>query len=356
MRLRRPSGRRGIALIIVMVVILVLGILAGGFSYTMRVETRLAGNTMLETDLFWLGRSGVEMARYLVGQQLMLTPQFTILNQKWAGGEGNTNDHLTEIQLENNELGAGHFSLKITDCERKFNINFVPANQPILQNALLMLGLDITASSSISDSILDWMDPDDLARLSGAESSDYYLRLDRPYFAKNGPITDLSELLLVQGITPELFFGQGASSALTRNPAPGGTSLGGSFFGVASFSGGLADLFTTVGGPGVNINTASVEVLQMLGLPPDAAGSIVAERAGFDGVPGTMDDVVINPAMLARYLPPPLAQQVTRYCTIQSVFFEVQVDAWLGQYQRRYRALLRRASPSDVQILSFYAE
>ena len=46
MRISPPSQarskQRGIALIIVMIVIIVLAVLAGGFAYSMKVETRLA--------------------------------------------------------------------------------------------------------------------------------------------------------------------------------------------------------------------------------------------------------------------------------------------------------------------------
>jgi len=79
---RRPAG---IALIIVMVVILVLAALAGGFAYSMKVETTLARNASYDHDLEWLGRSGVELARYVLAQQL---EPCDALNQKWAGGPG----------------------------------------------------------------------------------------------------------------------------------------------------------------------------------------------------------------------------------------------------------------------------
>ena len=42
MRLPRTFRPRGVALIIVMIVIIILATLAGGFAYSMKVETRLA--------------------------------------------------------------------------------------------------------------------------------------------------------------------------------------------------------------------------------------------------------------------------------------------------------------------------
>ena len=54
----------GIAIFIVLVSILVLGSMAGIFAYNMRIETKLAMNSNNEAEMEWLGRSGVELARY----------------------------------------------------------------------------------------------------------------------------------------------------------------------------------------------------------------------------------------------------------------------------------------------------
>ena len=101
-------------------------------------------------------------------------------------------------------LGTGSFTWKITDLERKFNINTAP--EPILQQALMLMGVDAGQMTPIVNCILDWIDPDDSPRMQGAES-DYYQSLQPPYLAKNGPIDDMSELLLIKNITPELYWG-----------------------------------------------------------------------------------------------------------------------------------------------------
>src|SRR2546421_11778589 len=66
----RPSPSSGIAIVIVLISIFVLAILAGGFATAMRVETKLARNANSESELEWLGRSGVEYARWILAQQL----------------------------------------------------------------------------------------------------------------------------------------------------------------------------------------------------------------------------------------------------------------------------------------------
>src|SRR5580765_7876649 len=82
----------GIALVIVMISIFVLAILAGGFAYSMKVETKLARNANSEAEIQWLGRSGVEYARWILAQQnlpaVRAKEPYDAMNQVWAGGSG----------------------------------------------------------------------------------------------------------------------------------------------------------------------------------------------------------------------------------------------------------------------------
>lgn len=58
----------------------------------------------------------------------------------------------------------------------------------------------------IAAAILDFIDADDEVREGGYESG-HYSGQSPPYLAKNGPLDSLDELLLVEGVTPELLFG-----------------------------------------------------------------------------------------------------------------------------------------------------
>jgi len=323
----------------------------------MKVETKLARNVDSESDLEWLGRSGVELARYVLGQQLNIPGEagFDALNQKWAGGPGGTNDLLADISLENNQLGRGTFSVKIIDQERKVNLNF--ANREIIQQALDSMSVDGFDASIILDSIEDWRDTDSNPHISGAES-DYYLNLPRPYVAKDGPFDDLSELLLVRGITPEHYWGPGGpnrSSQLSQF----GEAIPAAAPGTSSSSG-LVDLFNTVGRLQININTAPVGVLQLLpGIDRSLAEGIVKLRAGLDGVDGTDDDTPFHsPGELINVpgMIPTFVSQLSRFASVRSFTFEVQVNVEMDQYRRRLIALLFRGGPRDVRVLNMYWE
>jgi general secretion pathway protein K len=362
MKISPNTKPRGIALVIVMIVILVLAIIAGGFAYSMKVETKLARNTSFEADLEWLGRSGVEFARYILVQHLNVrTEPWDSLNQKWAGGPMGTNEVLETISLENNELGAGTFSIKITDLERKFNINMVNERTiPLLQQALALLGVSPGDSSVITDSFLDWIDPDDDPHLSGTESREYMSNPNpgfTPYVAKNGLIDDLVELLMIRGVTPELFWGSSGPSQNQPTLVASASPFAG--LGAAPPSG-LADVFTSLSVGTLNLNTAPAQVLQLVpGLDPLLAQAIVTARAGWDGTEGTEDDIPFrSPGELINVpgLPPQVVQQLAGNFTTRSFTFEVLVDARINQYTRQFVAILRRnpGNPQEVQTLFFH--
>ena len=168
------SCERGIALLIVMISILVLTILAAGFAYSMKVETKLARNANSEAELEWLGRSGVEYCRWVLANSLANPMQpYDSLDQPWATGSGwlgPTNNPIAEVQNPFT-LGHGTVSWKITDLESKFNINSPePMLQQVLPQALTLMGVDPGEATPIVNSILDWIDPDDQTHVEGAET------------------------------------------------------------------------------------------------------------------------------------------------------------------------------------------
>jgi type II secretory pathway component PulK len=258
--------------------------------------------------------------------------------------------------LNNFSVGDGTVSVKIIDLERKVNIN--TANGLEIQQALTLMGVDANDISVVADSIQDWIGPAGPPRVAGAES-DYYQGLDPSYYAKNAPIDDLSELLLVRGILDhrEIYWG---GSATDHAPATFQHKLG---LGTApgqtpNYPFGLVDVFTPISRGLININTADANVLQMIpGVNAVTAENIIKLRAGPDGVDGTEDDTPFqNPAgaLQTAGIDPALAQQAGTLVTTHSFTFEVHVTAQIGIQKREYVAIVYRNSPTDIRIVSFY--
>ncbi|MEP6663820.1 MAG: general secretion pathway protein GspK [Verrucomicrobiota bacterium] len=359
----KKSAKEGIALVIVMLVILVLASLAAIFASSMKVETTLARHENFESEFEWVGRSGVELARFVISEQAKIPNEgnYEALNQKWAGGVGGaaaSNSPISEISLENNQLGNGTFSVKITDLERKFNINM--SDQSVLQQALTVMGVDASLTPTITDSVLDWLDKDEDTHLSGAES-DYYLSLDSPYLCKNGPMGDISELLLIKGVrdNPAIYWG----SSNTNHPVSAfqarSTSRPFADQNEPSYPIGLVDIFTPLSSGKININTASQSSLQMIpGVDEGIAAGIVQLRAGPDGVEGTEDDTPLRSIGELANVPGmsrAVVQQLSPYCDVRSQTFEVEVTVQLNGVSRQYYAVLRRSSTvGPFPMLKFY--
>jgi general secretion pathway protein K len=345
MKISPTRNHRAFAVIIALIAVTILTLLAGAFAYAMKIETRLAANTNDDEQFYWIGRGGVERACWwlaLEGNQ-----PFSSKLQYWAGGPGEgpeTNGPLAGESLANFQIGEGTVSLTMTELESKININ--SADSPLLQQTLTAMGADANAISVVSDSILDWIDPDDNTRSAGAES-DYYLGLVPSYNAKNAPIDNLDELQLVKGVTRDMFYG--GSSAPSNTPFPE-HQIG---FGHApgqepNYAFGLRDVFTPFSTGRINLLTADDNVLQLIpGIDTSAAQDIESAR---DSDPPIRN---VGQLLAAAGLNPAAIGQIQSYTGVQGNTYEVHATATIGQLSHEYTAVVFRSGP-NVQVYSFY--
>jgi type II secretory pathway component PulK len=200
----------------VLVVIAALSLAALGYSEWMLVERQAVDVAGRQIQARALAESGVELARAMLSADAE--------SQEESGG---WHDNATRFQGvvvldEEQDRARGRFSVVAPGDEEggvrfglenesgKINLNTLVALDKASENAgrtMLMALPDMT--EEIADAILDWLDSDDEARESGAES-EYYATLDPPYTPKNGPLGSIEELLLVRGVTPQLLFGTDA--------------------------------------------------------------------------------------------------------------------------------------------------
>jgi general secretion pathway protein K len=364
-----------------MITIISLTALVASFAISMSTEVRLAQNADNDVEMEWMGRAGIEMAKWALANKCPEQKGLDALNQFWAGGNAPCSNGIPEISLKNVPMGHGHFSVTITDMERKWSINLVANSRnpqmEVLQKALNEVGItDAGLSSTIIDSILDWTSLNaTTTRLNGAKD-EFYTRLRPPYYCKNGPIDDLSELLLIKGITPEIYWGSNS----TNHSVSAFQQHGGGPFGQPSTSAnssfrnrdeqplypvGLHDLFSPLGGA-LNVNTASLKTLQLIpGLDLAAAQQIITQRAGPDGIDGTEDDAPIQNIGEINGMnmggAPPVGQPTQNlgaFIGVRSYVFEVRVDAEINGYKRAFYGIVSRAGAQGQQLkcVKFYWE
>jgi general secretion pathway protein K len=338
-------NHRAFAVIVALVAITVLTLMAGAFAYAMKIESKLAANTNDDEEFYWIGRGGVERACWwlaLEGNQPYSSKQ-----QYWAGGPGDgpeTNGPLAGESLNDFPISQGTVSLTFTEQESKININ--TADSPLLKQTLTAMNADADEISVVSDSILDWIDPDDITRPAGAES-DYYLGLTPSYYAKNAPVDSLDELLLVKGVTHDMFVG--GSSADSNTPLPEHQLGFGHAPGQApNYAFGLRDVFTPFSSGKINLLTADDRVLQLIpGMDTAAAQAIETAR---DSDPPARN---LSQLLMAAGINPQASAQIAPYVSVIGNTYEVQAKATIGSLTHTYTAILIRNGAS-VQVVSFY--
>jgi len=220
----------GFALIMTLFVMVFL--LVAAMSFTLSSRWSMAGtrNFMEETEAYYLALAGYDVAvRYLMDDGDSAVD--------FVDEEG-----LFHVDAEKEPLPpvislyGGDVEIRISDEQARININ--RAGTDTVAKLLEYAGLEFDRRNTLLDCMADWMDPDDAHRLNGAED-EYYE--DLGYRAKNAPLDTVEELMLVKDFPAGLLDG----------------------------SGGLKDvssLLTTVGDGTFNVNTASRELMEILGV------------------------------------------------------------------------------------------
>ena len=254
------KSNRGIALLITISVTTIL--VAAALEYNRRARFSVISTAAVRDHLTMtnMAVSGVYAAMAMLIKDKSESAVDS-LQEDWANPE-KINEILQEISFEKGEL-----SVTITDELSKIQVNalvsfpdsreFNQAQVMLWDRYLRYIGSEEQLKEdsdpvAIVNSVKDWLDSGDddaSTGLSGAESN-YYEDLDPPYTSRNGPIPDLNELLLIKGITPELFYGQGETPGLSHHMTVHGMTLGAG---------------TAFNWPGrININTAGLPVLAAL--------------------------------------------------------------------------------------------
>lgn len=271
----RRRGRQGSALIVALWVILLITLLISSFAFDMHVEADITSYYRKRNKAHYIAQAGMELAESLLRRLSQVDEealgaddeqeQLLIAAQNLRRGVG--------VQRLSRSIGEGTLSLDIVPEEGRRNINALSREdyadwEEILDQA----NIPEDRWPELIDCFNDWVDEDDLKRLSGAESDDpYYEQLG--YVPKNGPLNTLDELMMIKGFDAEVLYG-----------SPPGTPAEEAIRGIAPW--------LTVWSHGkVNVNTASREVLLTLPeIDEWAVDAILTERAGLDGVMGTRDD------------------------------------------------------------------
>ena len=303
-----PEDRpQGFILIAVLWITALLSMFALHYSSSARMQGLQARHTadwltqasLLQSGLDW---GYHEYRKYRANQSLLQS-------EEQLEAMGGMDLDLKYPRQEPYTLSAGdaRVAVRITDLGGKIGVNEVDAE--LMGDILSACGLEEgVRQTTVINSLLDWKDGDDLHRTEGAED-DYYLGLDSPYRAKNGPLESVEELLLIKGVDGDLFYGT------TDHP-------------------GLVDFLTVYGEQTqMDINSAREKTFYIIPNIPDQVVEDIVEFRRRERIEDVVDlvDVVPN-----RYF-----AELQRYYTVnRSGHVEIEArmitdDGSLGQGMRK---------------------
>lgn len=332
--LRFVHQQKGSLSITALWMLAVLSLLAVSLMRNVIMGLHLDGTALRANEAAWLARAGIYHA-------------IAVLKHDPGLDSLNSYDAFTEAWAHNPKLfrrvacGNGFFEITYTtpsedpslkhlygicDENRRININKVPAE--------VLLRLPRMNQEKVA-ALQDWVDSDSEPRKRGAENG-YYQHLSHPYPCKDAELDFVGELALVRGFSDE---------------------------DIRS----LAHLVTVYGDGSVNINTASAEVLALLGLDPELARKILKVRLGSDGLPFTRDDVIFQNSAdvvtdLSKRIRIKPSEQVLlnrliaeRLLGVQSTHFTIlSVGVTMdGQVRKGISATVYRMSAHQVEIVAW---
>lgn len=244
----RTSTRRGGALLAVLWLTAALSAIAFTIATTVRGELERASTNADGVKTYFLAKGALERALLYVlwGPQFRNpdgTPKYFAAGLPRLYLPFPTGEAIVEILPENSKLG----------------VNFQQPQELI--RLLLALGAEPERALQITQAIVDWRQP--MAPGAASQFDSFYLSRTPSFRGRHASLEEIEEVLLMPGMTRDLFFGRYDRDAAGRLvPTPG-------FRDCAS---------VYAGGQNVDANTAPAPVLAAIGIPPDAIYALLEAR------------------------------------------------------------------------------
>jgi len=183
------NQQKGIALIMVLLMVALMTIIATGLASQQQLSTRRTGNLLNNEQAYMYLLGAEDWAKNILVKDSK-DNKTDSLNDDWA-------TELPPIPVE-----GGVIQGKVKDLQGRFNINnLLKAGNPDAVNieTLRNLFIEKDIPVDLTDAIVDWIDKDlDPIATAGAEDGEY-LNSAKPYRAANNLMASASELVLVKG-------------------------------------------------------------------------------------------------------------------------------------------------------------
>jgi len=241
---------KGSALLMVLWLSAALSAIAFTVANTVRAETERTSTSIDSLRAYYLATGALNRA---------------ILYMFWGSGprkpDGSPKYFESPMPVLRFDFPTGSASVEIIPETAKLSVN--QASPRELGNLLVVLGIPPERAAVITRGIVDWR----TISPGGAftEFDQHYMGLTPSFRARHASFQEIEELLLVQGVTPDLFYGSYSPDQTGKLlPHPG-----------------LRDCLSVYGAGAtgqLDVNTVPPAVMQAIGIPPELAAAIVNLR------------------------------------------------------------------------------
>ncbi len=196
-RAQAPIKQRGVALLIALVVLAIAATLSTAMIWSRELDVRRFANIKQGDQALEYALGAEAWAEQILRRDFQSNSSITDLIQDWA------------MQLPSLPVQGGSVTGRLEDLQGLFNVNNLASNNaPEAAAALAQfqrLLVNLNLDPDIANAVRDWVNTGDQPHYPGGAKDDFYSRLDPPYITAEQPMTSISELLLVKGVTPQVY-------------------------------------------------------------------------------------------------------------------------------------------------------
>lgn len=179
------NGRQnGMAMVLVLWLVVLLGIMAAGHSRNAHTETKLSSRQLQAAQARGLAEAGIN---HLILEML--------------GADSGRNIPV-DGSVFTRRVGEDTVTLAVRETAGLVDLN--AAGPELLDTALRAAGIGEMQRPRLVDAIQDWRDKDDLAHLNGFEDKDY-IAAGVPWQSRDAALVAVDELKYLPGMSPEAF-------------------------------------------------------------------------------------------------------------------------------------------------------
>jgi len=282
----------GIILVAVLWILVILTSLAIGIGYRAKIEIELAKHALGKLRSKYVAQAGVVYSLGIILSNGGEDSKDKQCGTLYSCGVILEQDQAPEDIFREVKVSEGVFDIRyiiqdsqttprilygFQDEERKVNINtLTPETYKVFSNLMTALGHDQEVADAMTASILDWKDANNevYGGSLGAED-EYYSSQEHGYRCKNQPFDSLQELMLVKGMTPEIF--ESVRPYITIFPKSGRFVINSN----TAAEPVLLAMARALSGPANNTEISDADSLVQ---------KILSYRSGDDAIEGTKDD------------------------------------------------------------------